>query len=243
MKVVYSIALLALLALTTIAMAQETETTETTKAKTCTKCPASTDGAVACEKNCANGCPIEAAMSKLPKMTYAVGSESTCCSQSAAELAKTSGEPIHYVVAEKTYADKSEAYTALVESTESFVDAFVTPAKCEKSGSTTVAGKSCGCCVEAGKRAELVSTAISEVKMTYKVGDEETCCSTSAAALAKKSGAETHFVVGGEETSCNLTARLKLATAKYAAAVKAITAADQSAAAAPAKSETEEVGT
>ena len=29
---------------------------------------------------CSKGCPIEAAMAKLPKMTYLVGKEETCCS-------------------------------------------------------------------------------------------------------------------------------------------------------------------
>jgi hypothetical protein len=249
MKVLYSIVLLAVVAMTAISLAQESETTKAnaSPAKACKCCTVSTDvasdGALASDQNCEGECPVAAAMAELPKMTYTVGTESTCCSHSAAELATSSGNPIHYVVADKTYEDKTEAFTALVESTESFVNAFVTPAQCEKSGTTTVAGKSCGCPVEAGKRAELVSTAISEIKMTYKVGDEEACCPNSAAAMAKATGAETHYLVNGEETSCNLTARLKLATAKYAAAVKAISAADQSAGTQPPKTETEVSGT
>ena len=33
-----------------------------------------------CSKECSKGCPIEAAMAKLPKMTFKVGTEETCCS-------------------------------------------------------------------------------------------------------------------------------------------------------------------
>lgn len=245
MKLVYSLALLAVFALSTSVVAQET-----TDAPKCTKCPASktttvvtastttekTDCPGACEKTCST-CAVSTAMKALPKMTYAVGTESTCCSEAAAELAKKSGEPIHFVVGDKKFTDKTEAYTALVDSTESFVNAYVTPAKCEKSGTTTVAGKSCGCCVEAGKRTELVSAAIKDIKMSYKVGDKEACCPNAAAALAKETGAATHYVVNGEETPCSLTARMKVATAKYEAAVKAITAAEQTATADAPKTE------
>lgn len=206
----------------------------------CQKCSDSSLVSVAvstddkCEGGCkttCSACVVAAAMNKLPKMTYTIGTESTCCSEAAAELAKKSSTPIHYVVADKTYEDKTEAYTALVVSTEELVNAFVTPVKCETSGTTTVAGKSCGCCCEAGKRTELVTAAIKDIHVSYKVGDEEVCCPTAAAELAKKTGAATQYVVNGETTECGLTARLKVATAKYEAAVNAIAIADQAAAA------------
>ena len=79
-------------------------------------------------------------MKNLPAMTYKVGTEATCCSESASALAKKHDKPIHYVVGEKTFESKEKAYTALVESTEKFVDAFVTPKKCDKSGKTSIAG-------------------------------------------------------------------------------------------------------
>ena len=82
----------------------------------------------------------------------------------------------------------------------------------------------------AAARAELVSNSIKDIKMTYKVGTESTCCSKTAAELAKKSGGNTTYVVGDAECGCNYEARLNLAKAKYAAAVKAIASADAKAA-------------
>ncbi len=221
MRLVSSICLALLVALfASVSVAQETAT----EGKTCTQCPSSK--AMASSQEC-SGCPVSAAMAKLPKMTYKVGDEATCCSESAAALAKEHSKPIHFVVADKTFEDKQKAYTALVETTEKFVNAFVTPAKCEKSGKTSIAGKSCGCPVEAGKHAELVKKAVGEVKMTYVVGEEKCNCPTQAKAMAKDSDAKTTYVVAGKETCCNLEARLNLAKAKYAAAVKALASTEK----------------
>lgn len=204
-------------------------------AEKCDKCPASASAtSVAatqctgekCESDCCKGCPVTAAMAKLPKMTYRVGTENTCCSESAAKMAEEKKTPLHFVVGEKVFEDKTEAYTSLVEQTETMVNAFVTPATCSKSGTHTVAGKSCKCAVEAGKNAELVKTAIKDIKMTYAVGEKACNCPTEAGTLAKTSGEKMTYVIGEEKTCCNMTARLTLAKAKYKAAVKALVAAD-----------------
>src|SRR5690606_18680022 len=113
-----------------------------------------------------------------------------------------------------------------VETTESFVNKFAEPCKCEVSGTTTVAGKTCECPVEAGKRAEIVKNAMTSIKMSYKVGDETCDCPVQAATLATKSGAKKQFVVNDECTECELTARLNLAHAKYKAAVEALAKAE-----------------
>lgn len=202
-------------------------------------CPSSTAVATKAtqegEKACSE-CPVAKAMANLPKMTYKVGKETTCCDKSAATLAKKSEKPIQFVVGKKTYEKKDKAYVALVESTEAFVTEFTSACKCEKSGKTTIAGTSCNCPVEAGKKTELVKTAIKDMKISYKVGKETTCCSKSASELVKKSGEKMTYVVAGKETCCNLEARLNLAHAKYAAAVKAMASAEKKAAPAAAKS-------
>ena len=204
----------------------------------CEGCPASAaklaiagdcDGQ--CESgSCSHGCPVTAAMEKLPKMTYRVGTEDTCCAESAAKLAKENEAPITYVVGDKTFEDKTEAYTSLVEQTETMVNDFITPKKCSESGCTTVAGKSCSCSVEAGKNVELVQAAVKDLKMSYTVGKEECNCPMKAAELAKTSGEEMHYVVGEEDTCCSMTARLNLAKAKYKAAVQALASAQKPAA-------------
>jgi len=194
-----------------------------------------------CEKACADKCSVEkcasgsccatlaAAKKQLPQMTYLVGTESVCCSEMASELAEKNKEKIQYVVAEKNYCCKEAAFTALVEETEKFVNAFVAPSKCEVSGITKVAGKEYGCCQTAAKQTELVSTAVKAVRMAYKVGDEEVCCVKHATTLAKEKNAPIQYVVDGQATECELNARLQLATAKFVAAVSAMAKAEQAA--------------
>jgi hypothetical protein len=216
MNFVKTLSLILTLALfCSISIAQEAE---------CQKkeCPASKSEVVSVDDKACGQCPVTVAMKKLPVMTYKVGDESVCCSESAAALAKKHDKPVHYVVGKKTFESKGEAYTALVESTEEFVNKFITPRKCEASGTTSIAGSSCGCPVEAGKKAELVKKAVSEIKMTYVVGKEKCHCPTQAKSIASESGETTKYVVAGKETCCNLEARLNMAKAKYAAAVKAL---------------------
>ena len=195
-----------------------------------------------CASSCCQGCPVTAAMAKLPKMTYRVGTENTCCAESAAKLAEQNTTAVHFVVGEKVFEDKTKAYTSLVEQTESMVNAFVTPSCCSTSGTHTVAGKSCKCEVQGKANAELVKTAIKDIKMTYAVGEKSCNCPNEAGSLAKTSGKEMTYVVGEEKTCCNMTARLTLAKAKYKAAVQAIVAAEKKAEA-TSETATEKAGT
>lgn len=174
---------------------------------------------------CDGECPVSMAMAKLPSMSYQVGAEKTCCSESAAKLAEEHSAAIHYVVAEKTYEDKTEAMTALVEQTEEMVNKFITPCTCETSGKTTVAGETCACPTQGAKNIELVKAAVEAVNVSYKVGEEACNCPMKAKELASSSDAKMTYVVNGEETCCSMTARLQTARAKYKAAVKALATA------------------
>lgn len=234
---------------TAVACSADTECTEKCCAEKCSteKCASKCSGSECaskcsgsecsseCGKKCDSACDGEKsaccatlakAKEQLPKMTYQVGEESVCCSQMAAELAEKHSQKVQYVVAEKTYCCKEAAFTALVEETEKFVKTFVTPSQCQASGSTSVAGKAFTCSEAAGKQTKLVSSAVKAVRMGYKVGDEEVCCIKHAGTLAKETGAPIEYIVDGESTQCELTARLKVATAQYMAAVAAITAAE-----------------
>lgn len=196
-------------------------------------CPASksmasetmTSETMTSEKEC-SGCPMEAAMAKLPKMTYLVGTESTCCSMSAEALAEKHDAEIQYVVGDDTFQSKEDAMVGLAEATETFVSTFASTHKCEASGTLTVAGKSMSCSVMAAQRAEVAKKAMDEVEMTYLVGTESCACPMKAASLAKTTGEEKHFVIDGEETCCSVDARVRLAQAKYKAAVEALAKAD-----------------
>ncbi len=178
-----------------------------------------------CGKDCQD-CPITAAMKALPQMTFAVGEEKTCCPKTAAELAQKANAPIHYVVADKSFDTESDAKLALVEATEQFVAAFAEPKVCKESGKVTIAGQELCCENAAARTAAVAKAAMDKVEMTYLVGEKECHCPVEAAKLAKDSGDPTVYVVAGESTCCNVTARLNLARAKYKAAVVAVTQAE-----------------
>lgn len=224
MKFLFTVCAVALGVMSTQAFAQEG--THTTSPKKMVA-EASATGKTCCADKaaCEGECPISMAMAKLPKMSYQVGSEQTCCSESAAQLAAEHSAPIHYVVAEKTYEDKTEAMTALVEQTEAMVAKFITPCKCETSGKTTIAGETCACPTQGAKNIELVKAAVEAVNVSYKVGEESCNCPMKAKELASASDAKMTYVVNGEETCCGMTARLQTARAKYEAAVKALATA------------------
>jgi hypothetical protein len=171
-------------------------------------------------------CPITKAMSELPKITYQVGAEQVCCAQSAATLAEKNSTPITYLVGKQSFDTEPSAMVALVEVTEKFVNDFATPCKCEVSGTTAIAGKELCCDVSAAETAKVVAAAMKNVEMTYLVGQKQCACPVEAATLAKETGEQQLFVVAGESTCCSTTARLKLAHAKYKAAVEALVAAE-----------------
>ena len=62
--------------------------------------------------------------------------------------------------------------------------------------------------------------------MSYVVGDKECGCPNMAKQLAQDTGKMTEYVVAGERTCCDVTARLNLARAKYKAAVEVLVKAD-----------------
>jgi hypothetical protein len=194
-------------------------------AKTCTS---ETCSASRCDAG--KGCPIAAAMERLPSLTYAVGEKKTCCPKEAAKLAKESGGHIHFCVAKKEFDSKSDAQMALIEATENFVAAFTKPHTCPKSGQLTLAGQVRSCEKTAAHTADLMKQAMAKVKFTYLVGEKECNCPVEAGKLAKESGKEKLFVVGEEKTHCEKAARLNLARAKYKAAIQAMVKAQAAAA-------------
>lgn len=182
----------------------------------------------ACAKGgCGAGCPIEAALAKLPQLTYQVGDKACACPVEAKSIAQDKGMEVKYVVAEKVFTDQAKAKLALVEATESFVKGFVTPSKCEVSGKITLAGNELCCEIMADEKAKLASDAMKKIQFTYLVGDKSCDCPLEARALAKETGKPKLFVVAGEKTACQVTARLNLTRAKYKAAVEALTKAEE----------------
>lgn len=197
--------------------------------------PAVADKTIAvkkCDKECnlakgeCSDCPVSKAIAALPKITFAVGDERTCCNDSAKALAKKLEKDIQFVVAEKSYCCPNEAKVALVAETKRFVADFAKPKVCEASGTTTVAGKKVCCEALAAETTKLVKGAMDKVEMAYLVGGKECHCPVEAKTLAEKSGEPTVFVVAKEKTQCKVTAELELARQKYIAAVKALASSE-----------------
>ena len=118
-------------------------------------------------EQCEGTCPVSAAMAKLPKMTYAVGTEMVTCGEQAKQLAEQHKAPVVYVVGDSKFECPNAAMAALVDATETYVTTFTAAKKCETSGTVTIAGQSTTCSVEAAKRTELVATALKTVTMGY----------------------------------------------------------------------------
>jgi len=101
-------------------------------------------------------------------------------------------------------------------------------ATCAK-GKYYVAGKAFECKDEAAKTAKLVSTAMDQVKMQYRVDGKDFCCDKMAGDACKSSGKNMSYVVSGNEVHCKYMARVELDKAKIAAAMKALNGGTQTA--------------
>ncbi len=100
--------------------------------------------------------------------------------------------------------------------TQSQIDAEVKNAKVVK---YVVAGKSFDCPKEAAKVRDEAVAAIKLVSMKYIVDGKEVGSSTEVCPMAKKAG-KVQYMVNGEKTPCETTARISLAKAQYEALTK-----------------------
>ena len=84
-------------------------------------------------------------MEALPKLVYRIGDETTTSPVQAGRISGKTKHKIEFVVVDKVFHEETEAFAALVDTTEKFVGDFAKPHKCDVSGSTIVAGKSLCC--------------------------------------------------------------------------------------------------
>lgn len=183
-------------------------------------------------------------LASLPSMKYRVGAETTCCSKTAGEMAKKTGESMKFVVGEEAFETEDAATAKLASLLDKELESLaavqysvngecgrcpVTAKEQAKKQSATVAYKVAGFEFaeqeKAEKVAKLVSEAIAGVKLSYKVGDEKFCCDKMAGAKSKETGKSMTYVVGDEETPCSKSAQLKLTEAKIRKAVETAAAA------------------
>ncbi len=185
------------------------------------------------EKDCPIAKNVEAVLASLPSMTYRVGEDSTCCSKSAGVMANTAGKAIQYVVGKDTFEKEGDAMVKLTSLLESEVTSmktmqFATGGKCygcpmtakdmaKKSNDKVVyrvGGVDFDNKETAEKVVKLASENVSAVSLKYKVGEKSFCCDKMAGAEVKQSGKKMLFVVDGEETGCQTSAKITLAHAQ-----------------------------
>lgn len=183
---------------------------------------------------------VDAVIAKLPKVTYKVGDESTCCEKTAQMMAEKSGKPMQFVIGEEVLDSHCAAEVRLTEMLEKELEALasvqfavgsdcvrcpVTAKELAKKNKAEIAYRVAGVDFnnkdQAEKAVTLVSDALAGVKMSYKVGDESFCCDKMAGVKAKETGKPVSFVVAGEETGCENHAKLIQAQAKIRTAVQA----------------------
>ena len=189
----------------------------------------------------------KAVLASMPAMKYRVGDEVTPCSKTAAAMAEKAGKPMQYIVGDETFGEEGPATAKLAAVLEGELEAvqtvqYVAGGKCMRcpmtaksvasETNTKVAYRVGGVDFEkkedAEKVAKLVSDAVAEVGMKYKVGDKTFCCDKMAGAAVKESGAKMTFVVGDEETCCPTTAKLLLTEKKLRKVVETAVAKSMS---------------
>lgn len=201
-----------------------------------------------CATACATACEGEpnAAQASLvgymPKMTFKVGDESTCCPKTAAALAKKSNDHVHYMVNNVSYDDKAEAMGAHAKQLHNYMmdlvriqyavngecvacpdSAKAMAASCTSKNLQYKVGPATFDSAEAAIKASVMAwNAAKNVSMQYAVGDEVTTCSKSAGAMADKASCSVEYVVNGQRTNCSKTAKYMQTVASVESALKAL---------------------
>ncbi len=176
-------------------------------------------------------CPIskrvKTVLASMPAMEYRVGDEVIGCSKSAEGMAKKSGKSLEFVIGKESFKDKGNAIvhlTKLLESEASNMQAiqFSAGGKCGRCPMTAKSvAKSTGTKVQyrvggvdfdskadAEKVVKLVSDAVREVAISYKVDGKTYHCNKTAGSKCKKTGKAMTYVIGDQETGCETSAKL-----------------------------------
>lgn len=191
------------------------------------------------EQDCPIGKKVNAVLASLPTMKYKIGDEVTCCSKSAAAMAKKSDTKMKYLVGDDVFETAKDASAKLVALYETEVnslnslqfavgsDCFRCPVtakgKAKDSGKKItyrVAGFDFAEKSKAEDTLKKIAVTIANVKMSYKVGDQKFCCDKMAGARVKETGSTMSYIVGDDETTNEFVAKMKLAEAKIRAIIQ-----------------------
>jgi hypothetical protein len=211
------------------------------------------DGSKSCAtktESCANrsgdACPTLAGM---PTMKFKVGDTVTPCCEKASELAGKDESKIQFVVADKSYATKSEALKAFAEQLDAYY-ADVTTVKyavgdktvaCPMSAQELARGEGAKVRYQlasyafsektaAEKAAEQARESAGKVAMKMVVDGKEFCCEKMGREAAGRDTVKTvEYVVGETRTTDESAARVELIKARIFAAVQSVKAAQEQA--------------
>ena len=172
---------------------------------------------------------VQSVLASLPHIEYRIGDKTTTCGYSAEEMAASASKPIQFVIGDATFDSKGEAMVKLTSLLEKEIDGL--------KSMQYVAGGSCGGCPMTAKRnAEKSGTkvmyrvagvdfkdkataqavlaklpaVVESVSMEYKVDGKKYGCSKTAGAKCKEAGKEMTYVIGSQETQCQMTAKMML---------------------------------
>lgn len=190
-------------------------------------------------EDCPIGKKVDAVLTSLPTMKYKIGDDVTCCSKSAAAMAKKSNTKMQYMVGDDVFSTEKEASAKIVAAYEMEVnnlnsmqfsvgnDSFHCPMSAKdkaKSTGKTLAYRVAGFDFSEKSKAEdalkKIALTVADVKMSYKVGDQKFCCDKMAGAKVKETGSTMSYIVGDVETTDEYSAKMKLAEAKIRAIIR-----------------------
>lgn len=176
----------------------------------------------------------------LPRILYQVNDERLSCPKSAVKMAKAENADLKYVVADKVFTNKPEAFKAHAELLDEFLGDMLTV--------KYAVGENCVACPDAAeaiakkegkkvryrlasfdfedrasaeKATKLASEASEQVELKMVVGDETFDCPMHAAEAAKKQGKEVDYCIGKLKTASEADAMIELAVERIKAALTA----------------------
>ncbi len=206
----------------------------------CSGDKASCGGKVPCSPT-GECCPANEAFAAMPTIKYRVGTETVDCPTKAGELAKGDKGAIKFVVADKEYANETEAKKSYATVLDSYLVDITTM--------KYAVGKECVACpmtaesmakkdgqpvkyrlatfefadkAKAEKAAGTAKEAAEKVAMKWAVGDKSFCCDKMAGEAAQKEGKQVEYYVGEKKLQCPVEASVELELAKIDAAVRSL---------------------
>jgi hypothetical protein len=199
----------------------------------------------------AGGCSSEGKLAvlaaDLPAIKRKVGAEVTNCPVKAGELSQASGQPVVYLVGQKSFEDEGSASRAYAAELTSYLDRatrvqFAVDGQCTpcpeaaskacsegKTMKYRVAGRDFDNAEAAIRAAAMAYGASRQVTLNYAVnGRCAGSCEQTAKAQSIATAQPVVYRVGDKETKCDVQASVMLAIARIEAAVTAAQAVPQS---------------